>query len=207
MNAEGIVLLVHDEDGLPIEKAAGYTPRPLVSRDALEQIKLAQKPDEIAELFSDKKVITGNNTHIVFPSRNGAPGPHACVVEWDGNPAGDGAAIRLPDPELDSDALLCTNHYLERRDAAESEGGTLSRMASLVEAVGTARTSKTTIGVEEAKRMMDAVAVRGEGVTYLTAIAFPDEKRFIFATTPDTGVPATEGRWIEVNWDAIFAAQ
>jgi len=80
-------------------------------------------------------------------------------------------------------------------------------MASLVEAVGTARTSKTTIGVEEAKRMMDAVAVRGEGVTYLTAIAFPDEKRFIFATTPDTGVPATEGRWIEVNWDAIFAAQ
>ena len=207
MNSEGIVLMMHDEHGLPIETTTGHTPRPLVNRDAIEQLRIAQRPHEIADLFRSKRVMTGNNTPIVFPSRGGLPGPNACVVEWDGNPLADGAALRLPDEGVKANAMFCTNHYLQRRDPGEREGNSHRRMASLVDAVEAARIANTTIGLEEAKRMMNDVAVRGEGVTYLTAIAFPDERRMVFATTPETGVPATEGRWVEITWDEIFGAR
>lgn len=205
MNAEGIVLMMHDEHGLPMEKAVGYTPRPLVNRDAIERLRLGQTPVEIAGLFSQRKVITGNNSHLVFPTRNN--GPMACVVEWDGNPQDQGATLRLPGTGSLETSMFCTNHYLQRRGPSETGGNSHERLNSLRVAVGKAQADGDVIEIEDAKRMMHAVARRGGSVTYLTAIAFPDERRVVFATTPATGVPATEGRFVEILWDEIFSAR
>lgn len=204
MNAEGIVLMQHDEDGLAVEATTGFTPRLLVNRDAIERLRLGQNLDQIAQLFSNKTTITGTNTHISFPSRNPANGPRACVVEWDGNPMEGGATVRLSDAHVEANALFCTNHYLRRREPKAGGGSSQSRMTSLVEAIRCARTKGAAMGLEEAKQAMDAVAASGDGVTYLTAIVYPDERRIVFATTPDTGVPATKGRWVEIHWDDIF---
>lgn len=205
MNSEGVVLLFHDESGLPIKPSGGYAPRPIVSRAALEHLTVEMSSESIVKLFQEKNVLTGTNTHLVFPSSG--PGPRAAVVEWDGNPDGKGAAIRTPDGSVDDEALLCTNHYLARTTREPSDGGTFRRFSSLARAIVDAKAAEATIGLPEAKEMMDDVAVGGGGVTYLTAIAYPDERRFVFATTPDTGVPATKGKWSEVNWEQIFNAR
>jgi len=204
MNAEGIVLLQHDEQGLPGEATAGFTPRLLVNRDAIERLRVGQDPVEIARLFSNQKTITGTNTHISFPSRKRAGGPEACVVEWDGNALDSGATIRLPDARVDSEALFCTNHYLRRRRPEGTVGNSQRRMTSLVEAVRRARSRNAPMEIEKIKQALHTVAASGESVTYLTAIAFPDQRRIVFATTPGPGVPATQGQWIEVSWEGVF---
>ena len=201
MNREGIVLMQHDEGGLPAQATSGFTPRLLVNRDAIESLRLGLEPDQIVQLFSGKTVITGTNSHISFPSRNSL---RACVVEWDGNSHGGGATFRLPDEET---SIICTNHFLERRLPRASGGSSERRMGSLADAIDQIRRAGATMGLEEAKQAMHKVAASGKSVTYLTCIAYPDERRIVFATTPDPGVPATKGRYVEISWDDIFSAR
>jgi hypothetical protein len=60
------------------------------------------------------------------------------------------------------------------------------------------------VDVEKAIKMMDSVAENGEVVTYMTVIAFPRDRTMIFAFSPDEGVSATKGEWIEITWDQVF---
>ena len=55
--------------------------------------------------------------------------------------------------------------------------------------------------------MMDSVSRGGGLMTYLSVIAYPDARRMYVAVTPKTGVPATQGRWVEVDWEKVFAAK
>ena len=55
--------------------------------------------------------------------------------------------------------------------------------------------------------MMNSVSRSGGFVTYLSVIAYPDSRRILVALSPKTGVSATQGRWVEVDWEKVFAAK
>ena len=54
--------------------------------------------------------------------------------------------------------------------------------------------------------LLQSCSKDGDTVTYLTVIALPGERKMVFAVSPDLGVTATKGEWIEITWDQVFGA-
>jgi len=110
MNADGIIFMAHYEKGLPTQDSQRWIPRAIVLRDAIESANVTDSMFKIAELFKDKRVRIGNSTHITLPKHN-----HPFVVEWDGNRKDKGVTIRLEDGSVIEEAIVCTNHFINRR--------------------------------------------------------------------------------------------
>ncbi len=205
MNKDGMVLMGHDEQGLQGSAAGKWLPRSIVLRDVIESARDGDSVDRIASIVKDRPARSGNNTHIARPVRSHANGSLPFVLEWDGNRVEDGATVRIEDPSVVKDAIVCTNHFVKRRPE-KLAGSTDSRMRFqvLADSLREHHDSKKTISVENAIKIMDSVARSGEVVTYLTLIAIPGEKRIVFAVSPGLGISATREEWIEITWDQIF---
>jgi hypothetical protein len=204
MNSDGIFIMIHHEGGLRSARPEKWLPRGIILRDAIEKMRVSDSIEEIARIFRNQPAIMGNNTHIAFPVKPDQGRLLPLVVEWDGNTHESGATLRSGETENAPEATICTNHYIRRRSAASGSAESRERFDTLAGLVRGFHLSGGKIGLEEAVMMMESVAERGEMVTYLTAIAFPDTRRIVFAVTPGSGVPATEGKWIGIGWEELF---
>lgn len=120
MNREGVTLTIHDAWGLPASHAAGFTPRALGLRDALEAAKAATFLDDVRRVFEQRRVMVGNNIHASAPL---APHrPPAAIFEYDANRRDGGVTVRFADPKeprVTSDAKTKT----KRKGAEDKKGG------------------------------------------------------------------------------------
>jgi hypothetical protein len=204
MNEEGVFLMLHDESGLPSEQEHGWIPRVLPLRQAIERARAASAIEDIAAVLRGIPLAMGANVHVSFPVANGSS-LLPVVFEWDGNPLDQGVTIRRADPDLEADALFCTNHYLSRRNTLP-EGSSQDRFLALTNGARGAAPEPGGIDLEAARNIMDAAAVRGSGSTYLSVIAFPGKREMVIAVAPEPGASATDGKWIRVQWETVFGA-
>jgi predicted choloylglycine hydrolase len=206
MNEDGLIAMAHNANGLPFESERTM-PRSIVMREAIESASVSDSVDQITHHFRSRRVQLGSNTHIACPLSGRGNGLPPFVVEWDGNRRDEGATVRMEDPSLIRDAIVCTNHFIERR---QNETGVSKssqvRFQRLVDVLRECRASRSVIGVRKAIDIIDSVAVGGQAVTYLTWISIPKDRRIVFALTPRPGVPATRGEWMELTWDQVLGA-
>lgn len=189
MNADGVFAALHDEGGLPREKGAAFQPRVLSVQSAVESARPDHAVEDVAASLRRTPVAVGNNIHVSSPLA-------AAILEWDGNAKDQGVTVRPPKPEEFKSAIVCTNHYRAR---AERNAG-CGRYASLSEALRRGRK----IDVATAQQMLDRVAPNGASMTYLAVVAQPKSRRMSVALAAKPGVSATKGRWVTVDWDAVF---
>jgi Acyl-coenzyme A:6-aminopenicillanic acid acyl-transferase len=205
MNADGLTVIAHDTNGFQASPEKKWEPRAIVLRNAIESARANDSAEGIARLFMNRSVRLGSNTHVVMPLNRGQKGTSPFVVEWDGNSRDNGVAVRLEDPAIVPDAIVCTNHYLKRRpEKANTLKSSERRMQLMIDTLQGCRAAHKLINVERALEIMNSVAQRGDWVTYLTVIAIPKEKKIFFAITPGKGVPAPYGKWTELTWNEVF---
>jgi len=208
MNADGLMLMMHYEKGLQARSENNYLPRALIVRDALEKVRATDPVKQIARILKNRPVRIGNNTHVTFPLQDLLYGPFPVVMEWDGNEREDGVTIRYPDNTVVSDAIICTNHYVKRREEKKGEWeNSQKRFELLKNTLRRLHISNAVIDVNKAKAIMHSVARHGETVTYLTVVALPKDRKIVFSVTPKRGVPATRGEWIEITWNSVFGIE
>ncbi|MBV8879752.1 MAG: hypothetical protein JO332_07310 [Planctomycetaceae bacterium] len=195
LNADGAFLALHDEKGLPGSAKSGWVPRSLALRTALETASGASAVQDIASALRDLPVRMGNNVHVC-----GVAGPSA-VLEWDGNPKDHGVTARGPEGR---DTLVCTNHYCLRENTGggPDSGSRFSKVSGGLDALGAADRK---LDLDVAKKLLEGVSRSGPVVTHLSIVVWPAARRWTFAVSPQTGVSATKGRWIALEWKDVFA--
>jgi hypothetical protein len=207
MNAAGLMIIMHDERGLYPSASEPWQPRAIVLRDAVESAQATDSIGEIARIFENRPVRLGTITQIALPAHEHPNSPLPFVLEWDGNPLNNGVTVRLEDPSVIANAIVCTNHYVKRRPGeTKPSGSSQKRFETMVESLQKIHSSKNVVDVKKAVKIMDSVSRSGKTVTYLTAIAVPGQRKEIFAVSPGPGVSATKGEWTEITWDQIFGA-
>jgi hypothetical protein len=206
-NADGLIFMEHDANGLETSVTQKWVPRAIVLRDAAESSRVGDSADKIASVFMNRLVRFGSNVHIARPANRVPAIRLPFVLEWDRNQRGNGVTVRFEDPSICREAIICTNHFLKRRpDDPDDLKSSHQRFKLMANQLLECRASKRVVGVEKAAKIMDSVARSGEWVTYLTVIAFPGEKKMIFATTPGNGISATRGEWTKLTWDQVFGS-
>jgi hypothetical protein len=174
-------------------------------REALELIGSADSAERMSDFFKGRMVQSGSSTHIAFPLDEPKNGGGPFVVEWDGNPKDGGATVRGEDPSVVRAATVCTNHYIKRRPGEiDPSKNSQIRFQRLVELLNKSRVSGSVVTIKKATAIMDSVALGGRTTTYLAWIAIPSDRKIVFAVSPGLGVPATRGKWIELEWNEIF---
>lgn len=174
MNADGVLAMMHYEEGLPVLHVDRSIPRAIVVRDALETVQASDSIEKIAHIFKNRTVRIGNNTYIALPIQKSLSGFFPFVIEWDSNGRDDGATIRLSDPTVVRDAIVCTNHFVKRRSGETGRSvNSEMRFELLARQLREFHATRTKINLEKAVKMMHSVARRGETVTYLTVVALP----------------------------------
>lgn len=191
MNADGAVLALHDEKGLPGAATKGWVPRSVALRSAIEKAAGASAVKDVEAALKGVPVRMGNNVHVC-----GVAGPSA-VLEWDGNAKDGGVTPRGPEGR---ETLVCTNHYCAREagDGGPDSGGRFNQVTKGLE-------SDARIDLDAAKRLLGGVSRNGAIVTHLSYVAWPAARRITFAVSPQTGVAAVKGRWVSLEWKDVFA--
>ncbi|HEV3026522.1 MAG TPA: C45 family peptidase, partial [Planctomycetota bacterium] len=195
LNSDGAFLALHDEKGLPGGAASNWVPRSLALRTAIEMATGAGAVRDVEAALRGVPVRIGNNVHVC-----GIAGPGA-VLEWDGNEKDGGVTSRGPEGQ---ETLVCTNHYClrEKSDGGPDSGGRFTTVTRGLEALAS---SGRRIDLDIAKKLLQTVSRSGALVTHLSYVAWPAARRFTFAVSPQTGVSASKGRWIALDWKDIFA--
>jgi hypothetical protein len=205
INEDGVAVLTHYEDGLQTSHKIPWVPRAIVLRDAIESAGNTDSLEQIAATFKNRPVRVGNSTHICFPMSVPSNKQTPFVVEWDGNHKDEGVSVRTEDLSVTKDAIVCTNHFITRRNSTEgTSNSSRVRFETLADSLRECKKSACLIDFEKAAQIMDAVAQNGQTVTYLSVVVFPEERKLIFAITPGRGISATRGDWIQITWDQIF---
>jgi hypothetical protein len=206
MNEDGVLLMSHDEQGLEGRASDQWIPRSFVLREAIETIRSADPHRAITERFENKAVTSGNSAHVAKP--RGASDWPAIVVEWDANPQNNGATCRLVDHSWIDGALVCANHFVDRRsEPLSSQTNSIQRYGILQNYLSDYHASHKVIGFVDAAEMMHAASVRDINLTYFSVIAFPGKRELHIALSPELGVPATLSQWTIIPWDALFRDQ
>jgi len=195
LNSDGAFLALHDEKGLPGGAAAAWVPRSLALRTAIESATGAAAVRDVEAALRGVPVRIGNNVHVC-----GTSGP-AAVLEWDGNAKDDGVTSRGPEGQ---ETLVCTNHYClrEKSDGGPDSGGRFTTVSRGLDAIGSAGRK---IDLDLAKKLLQTVSRSGALVTHLSYVAWPAARRWTFAVSPQTGISASKGRWIALEWKDLFA--
>jgi hypothetical protein len=194
MNAEGVFAALHDESGLPRAQGAAFQPRVLSLQSAVETARAERAVEDVAAALRRTPVAVGNNIHVSGPLVPPA------ILEWDGNLKEQGVTLRAPNPDEFKSAIVCTNHYRAR---AERNAG-CGRYRSLSDALRRAASDGRRIDVAAAQQMLDRVAPQGASMTYLAVVVQPKARRMSVALASKPGVSATKGRWVPVEWAAVF---
>jgi len=194
LNSDGAFLALHDEKGLPSPATSAWVPRSLALRTAIETASGAGAVKEIEAALKGVPVRIGNNVHVC-----GAAGPGA-VLEWDGNEKDGGVTPRGPEGR---DCLVCTNHYClrEKSDGGPDSGARFLTVSRGLEAVAA---SGRKIDLDMAKKLLQTVSRSGALVTHLSYVAWPASRRWTFSISPQTGISASKGRWIALEWKDVF---
>jgi hypothetical protein len=204
MNADGLIVMGHDANGLPPSNTNRWTPRAIVMREVIESIRASDSVEQISRIFQNKPVTIGNNTHIAQDINKRPKSPLPFVVEWDGNQKDNGVTLRTVEHSELHDAIVCTNHFLKRRPKTGESTHSKMRYRRLTELLNEVHASRKVVDLGKAIKMMDSVAENGATVTYLSVIGFPKTRKIIFAVSPGDGISATKGKWIEISWDQLF---
>jgi len=194
LNSDGAFLALHDERGLPGAATSNWVPRSLALRTAIETATGAGAVKDVEAALKGVPVRIGNNVHVC-----GSAGPTA-VLEWDGNAKDGGVTSRGPQGR---DTLVCTNHYClrETSDGGPDSGGRFTTVSRGLEAVAA---SDRKVDLDAAKRLLQSVGRSGAIVTHLSYVAWPAARRWTFAVSPQTGISASKGRWIALEWKDVF---
>jgi hypothetical protein len=195
LNSDGAFLALHDEKGLPGSATSNWVPRSLALRTAIETASGAGAVGDVEAALRGVPVRIGNNVHVC-----GSAGPGA-VLEWDGNAKDGGVTTRGPGG---GDSLVCTNHYClrEKSDGGSDSGG---RFATVSRGLEAAAAADRKVDLDIAKKLLQSVSRSGALVTHLSYVAWPAARRWTFSVSPQTGISASKGRWIAVEWKDVFA--
>jgi hypothetical protein len=192
MNAEGVFLALHDEQGLSGGAMSGWVPRSVALRAAIEG---ASAVKDVAASLKGLPVRVGNNVHVCGPT-----GP-AAVLEWDGNAKDGGLTQR--GPEGKTERLVCTNHYCTRRKA-DSGGDSGGRYTSIARGLEALEAAGRKLDLDASRKLLEGVGRDGGLVTHLSIVAWPASRRWTFSVSPQTAVSALKGRWIALEWKDVF---
>ena len=194
LSSDGAFLALHDEKGLPGSASSNWVPRSLALRTAIETATGAGAVKDVEAALKGVPVRIGNNIHVC-----GSAGP-AAVLEWDGNAKDGGVTSRGPEGR---ETLVCTNHYClrEKSDGGPDSGGRFTTVSRGLEAVAAADRK---VDLDAAKRLLQSVSRSGALVTHLSYVAWPAARRWTFAVSPQTGITASKGRWIALEWKDVF---
>jgi hypothetical protein len=191
MNTHGMTMAIHDNNHYQSTDDHGYMPRCLIVREIAEKAGAGWTPPDVESMLDTVKSLTGMNLFIAFPSSGRADDEIAAVVEFDGNALhADGrATLRLPgdnamlyhdesyDLRLDyTNAIICTNHYLFRKNSTEGSWDSAKRILIIKNRLGIAK-SDGNVSIDEAVDIMDKV---GDDYTVHTIVFEPDNKRLHF---------------------------
>jgi hypothetical protein len=141
-------------------------------REVIEKASASDAVEAAQALLQQHPSMGGNNIHVSAPfTGQNAP---AAVFEYDGNTQLDkGATLRLvrhnKDPLLTT-ALMCTNHYRQRRQPTDC-----NRYETMRAALHDAVAKERKIDVDAAREIMKAVSVQG---TLHTVVFLPNRKEF-----------------------------
>ncbi|MCA9242808.1 MAG: hypothetical protein KDA32_02545 [Phycisphaerales bacterium] len=118
MNGAGVTISMHDAPGLQLERLAGFTPRSLILREALESAEGEDFINDVQRVFESRNVAVGNNIHV-----SAADAPHAAIFEYDGrDKETKGVALRMASEAIDAmPAIRCTNHMCKRQPPVDCE--------------------------------------------------------------------------------------
>jgi len=198
LNRDGVYAAANDagidEGGL---HAAEATPAGFLLRSILE----TTPPDGVLKDFSNaitNRMALGLLLHFV-----GIPGPNgpAAILEYDPRPNGGGVHIRYAERKLPV-ALLVTNHC----DASGPRDESLGRYRKISNAINKIGREQGKIGFDQARDIMRLVAKASPtNATLYTAVVWPQQRRLMVAVAPDLSTPATEGRYVVVDWNSLFA--
>ncbi len=159
---DGTAFSMHNVTGLEAESTFGFVPRMLAMRQALAPTAGSSDPASDAEqVLEAAQQYRGNNLHLGWAATESRQAG-AAVFEYDG--AGDHedgqATVRSPGSHQGSlqttDAMVCTNHYLQRTEPDPS-GDSVNRYDSVAEGVDAAVASGG-LDATQAFTLMDAVS-------------------------------------------------
>jgi hypothetical protein len=200
LNSEGVFVALHDEGGLPRDGGTTIIPRVLSLQAAVEGARGDHAVEDVAQRLRKSPVAVGNNIHVSAPVVADRPETLPAILEWDGNSKEQGVTVRGVKAEEFKSGLACTNHYRARADRNAGCG----RYAKLSEALRRRASDGAKIDLATAQAMLDSVAPNGGTMTYLSVVVFPAKRRMVVALSPKAGVAATKGRWVPVDWEAVF---
>ena len=196
MNSEGVFCAMHDCAGLPRSKPAGWTPRCIALRDALEQASAGNAVADMAKVLRSHATYGGNNVHVSVPRTPDAS--PAAVLEWDGNSRDGGVTVRAP--ARGEDFLCNTNHYRLRR--TQNGGDRYRRLRAALEKAALSGTP-----LDKPESFIALVRAPAVGGTALSVVAWPERRAFSAAFGRKAGRCAADEEWISFTWDDIAPNQ
>jgi len=202
INRDGVYASANDggisEQGVVIEQPE---PVGLLLRTVME----TAAPDQVVDRFVE--AIDGHVTLgllFQFVGTDIEDGP-AAIVEYDPQPDGQGTQVRHVQSRLPY-ALLMTNHCVAGDEKGPDES--VGRYRTISDAINRHGRDRSKIRFDEVRQITNSVAkASAVNTTMYTAVAWPAQRKMMVATAPDLATPATQGRYVMVEWDQIFAAR
>ncbi len=204
INQDGVYVAGNDAavraDGLAQIKDPA--PAALLLRQVLETAPRDQMVDQFVKQIRDRVAI-GLLFH--FSGLGDGEGGQAAVVEYDPRPQGFGIQVRRMQRRLPF-AVVATNHCVASQHEGRDES--LGRYRTIADAINAHGRSRQPISFDDARAIMQSVAkAEPMNTTLYTAVAWPTHRRLMLAVAPAAGQPATQGRYVVVEWDTVFAIE
>lgn len=185
MNAEGVTASVHDTGAKLPTGVAGFVPRSLALRRAIETAGATTPVEDVARVLAQCPATCGSNVHVSGPAKLTAR--PAGVVEYDGDTNnGGGATIRWPSAGngLPATAIVCTNHYRQRAEPAAC-----GRYERLVASLSSISGGGERIDLSACRRLLGSVAQSGGVLSLHSAYFFPDRRLMYVSFASERGSP------------------
>jgi hypothetical protein len=201
MNEDGVTVSMHDVRG-PAPTAAGFTPRGLILREAIESAQAVSAVRDVGRVLRNRTCAVGNNVPVAMPQSDS--GQASVVFEYDGRLAlSSGVTIRAPDEPL---YQLCTNHYVQRGTPVPC-----TRYETIHRKLAGLRDAGKTLDLDRAWSILQAVERGPDGatpwlLTYQSVVFEPDRRRLHVALSRE-GKPAPRCRRVVLDVDSLLTRQ
>ncbi len=224
MNENGMILSIHDTEclffGTVTTDPYGFSPRLINARHIMESAGPDATPASIEAAVDTTKLYMRANMLVAFPPMGRQDDEIAGVIEYDGNalhPDGR-ATLRLPSgnpnlfefPDYDerlftTDAIVCTNHFLQRKGEDRSGADELSRARIPILSQGVLEAgSDGNISKNESLAMMQSVSDLDYLFTTLNTVIFEPKHKNISFYIAQPGVPAASTDPVVVKYPMLF---
>lgn len=196
VNEDGVIIAMHDVEGIPPSVAGPYTPRSCTLRLAMEAARDRSAVDDVARVLRSNKTCFGCNVHVSSPF-GGQENP-AAVLEYDGSSEGQGVYVRTAKDNaarLGDHVLVTTNHHRKRHPPE-----VCSRYARMSGALGDVIVRGKRVDVGFARNVMcDA----SDPKTLHSVVFLPNKGEF-FVGFADGAKNAAEVEPVKLALDELF---